>query len=163
MGQSQKQPLEVFCKKMVFIKILHYSQEKTCSRVSFFDKVAGQRLWHRSFPVNFAKFLRTPFWQNTSGWPPPQSLRSLGPKIYNPLPCHINFANTVRNFKVSVKTSKLVVSKKFTKLLFLAHHIYRCFVLLLKLQISKQIILVCFFLISITYLECTARKMQYLQ
>ena len=24
------------------------------------------RLWHRCFPVNFAKFLRTPFWQNTS-------------------------------------------------------------------------------------------------
>ena len=25
------------------------------------------RLWHRCFPMNFAKFLRTPFWQNTSG------------------------------------------------------------------------------------------------
>ena len=31
-----------------------------------------KRLWHRRFPVNFAKFLRTPFLQNTSGgcfWP----------------------------------------------------------------------------------------------
>ena len=26
-----------------------------------------RRLWHRCFPVNFAKFLRTPFLQNTSG------------------------------------------------------------------------------------------------
>ena len=26
-----------------------------------------KRLWHRCFPVNFAKFLRTPFFQNTSG------------------------------------------------------------------------------------------------
>ena len=26
-----------------------------------------QSLWHRCFPVNFAKFLRTPFLQNTSG------------------------------------------------------------------------------------------------
>ena len=26
-----------------------------------------KRLWHNSFHVNFAKFLRTPFWQNTSG------------------------------------------------------------------------------------------------
>ena len=26
-----------------------------------------KRLWHRHFPVNFAKFLRTPFLQNTSG------------------------------------------------------------------------------------------------
>ena len=25
------------------------------------------RLWHRYFPVNFVKFLRTPFLQNTSG------------------------------------------------------------------------------------------------
>ena len=41
----------------------------------FFNKVAGlraatllkKRLWHRCFSVNFAKFLRTPFFQNTSG------------------------------------------------------------------------------------------------
>ena len=41
----------------------------------FFNKVAGRRpaiifkksLWQRCFPVNFAKFLRTPFLQNTSG------------------------------------------------------------------------------------------------
>ena len=26
-----------------------------------------KRLWHWCFPVNFAKYLRTPFWQNTSG------------------------------------------------------------------------------------------------
>ena len=40
----------------------------------FFNKVAGlrpatllkKRLWHRCFLVNFAKFLRTPFLQNTS-------------------------------------------------------------------------------------------------
>ena len=31
----------------------------------FFNKVAGN--WHRCLPVNFAKFLRTPFFQNTSG------------------------------------------------------------------------------------------------
>ena len=41
----------------------------------FFDKVAGlrpatllkKRLWHKCFPLNFAKFPRTPFLQNTSG------------------------------------------------------------------------------------------------
>ena len=40
----------------------------------FFNKVAGlrpvtllkRRPWHRCFPVNFAKFLRIPFLQNTS-------------------------------------------------------------------------------------------------
>ena len=42
----------------------------------FFSKVVGlrpatlwkKRLWHRCFSVNFAKFLRTPFLQNTCGW-----------------------------------------------------------------------------------------------
>ena len=38
----------------------------------FFNKVFNEvslkkRLWHRCFPVNFEKFLRTPFLQNTSG------------------------------------------------------------------------------------------------
>ena len=41
----------------------------------FFNKVADlgsvtllkKKLWHRCFPVNFAKFLRKPFLQNTSG------------------------------------------------------------------------------------------------
>ena len=41
----------------------------------FFNKLAGvwpanlleERLWHRCFPVNFAKFSRTPFLQTTSG------------------------------------------------------------------------------------------------
>ena len=41
----------------------------------FFNKVAGlrsatllkKRLWHRCFPVNFPKFLRRTFLQNTSG------------------------------------------------------------------------------------------------
>ena len=40
----------------------------------FFNNVASlrpvtllkRRLWHRCFPVNFVKFLRTPFLQNTS-------------------------------------------------------------------------------------------------
>ena len=40
----------------------------------FFKKIAGlrpvtllKRLWHWCFPVNFTKFLRAPFLQNTSG------------------------------------------------------------------------------------------------
>ena len=41
----------------------------------FFNRVAGhrpaallkRRLWYRCFPMNFAKFVRTPFSQNTSG------------------------------------------------------------------------------------------------
>ena len=36
----EKHRPEVFCKK-VFLKILQNSQENTCARVFFFDKVAG--------------------------------------------------------------------------------------------------------------------------
>ena len=44
-------------------------------QILFFNTVADlspatllkKRLWHRCFPVNFAKFLRTPFRKNTSG------------------------------------------------------------------------------------------------
>ena len=40
------------------------SVRKVCLRPATLLK---KRLWHRCFPVNFAKFLRTPFLQNTSG------------------------------------------------------------------------------------------------
>ena len=49
----------------VFLEILQNSQENTCARVSFLIKLQAAT-WY--FPVNFAKFLRTPFLQNTSGW-----------------------------------------------------------------------------------------------
>ena len=43
--------------KKLFLEISQKSQENTCARVPFLIK----RLWHRSFPVNFAKLSRTPF------------------------------------------------------------------------------------------------------
>ena len=66
--------------KKVFLEISQNSLESTCAKDSFltkffFNKVTGLRpatllkksLWHRCFPVNFAKFPRTRFLQNTSG------------------------------------------------------------------------------------------------
>ena len=56
--------------KKVFLEISQNSLENTCHRASFLIKLQTlfkKRLWHRCFPVNFAKFLRTPFLQNTSG------------------------------------------------------------------------------------------------
>ena len=50
--------------KKLFFEISQNLQEKTCARVSFSIKAW---LWQRWFPMNFAKFLRTPFSQNTSG------------------------------------------------------------------------------------------------
>ena len=50
----------------MFLKI-----SQNCARVSFLIKLQAwvlwkEKLWHRCFPVNFAKFLRTPFLWNTS-------------------------------------------------------------------------------------------------
>ena len=52
-------------------------KENTCARVSFLITLQAsglrpatllkKRLWHRCSPINFAKFLRAPFLQNTSG------------------------------------------------------------------------------------------------
>ena len=54
--------------KKLFLEISQNSQERTCARVSFFNKVAELRLWHRCFPMNFAKFLRTSFLTEHLRW-----------------------------------------------------------------------------------------------
>ena len=52
----------------MFLEISQNSQENTCVRVCFLIKLQARpatlfkkRLWHRCFPVNFVKFLRTTF------------------------------------------------------------------------------------------------------
>ena len=61
-------------KKGVLRNFTKFTGKHLCQRL-LFNKVAGLRpatllkmsLWHRCFPVNFVKFLRTPFLKNTSG------------------------------------------------------------------------------------------------
>ena len=61
--------------KKVFLKNSQNSQENTCVR-DFLNKVTSlwpatlfkKRLSHRSFPVNFAKFLRRPFFTEHLWW-----------------------------------------------------------------------------------------------
>ena len=68
----QKQPPGVILLKGVFKNFAKFTKEKPVSE-SLFNKVAGlrsaalfkKRLWHSCFPVNFVKFLRTPFSQRT--------------------------------------------------------------------------------------------------
>ena len=65
---------EVFCKKGVLENFVKFTGKHLCYSL-FFNKVAGlslqfyykKKLWHRCFPVNFAKFIRTPFLQNIFG------------------------------------------------------------------------------------------------
>ena len=83
---SQKQPLEVFhgvlknfakftgkylCQspffKSVFFNSVYPSSSSNLENNGSLQLFLINRLWHRWFPVNFAKFLRTPFLQNTFG------------------------------------------------------------------------------------------------
>ena len=62
--------------KKVFLEISQNSEENTCARVSFLNKVAGsgpatllkKRIWCRCFPLNFAKFLKTSFLTEHLWW-----------------------------------------------------------------------------------------------
>ena len=59
---------EVFCKKGVLRNFAKFTGKRLCQNL-FFSNVAGRRPatllkkrpWHWCFPVNFTKFLRTPF------------------------------------------------------------------------------------------------------
>ena len=65
---QQKQPPECSVKKGILKNLAKFSGKHLCWSL-YFNKVAGlrpvtllkKRLQHRCFPVNFAKFLRTPF------------------------------------------------------------------------------------------------------
>ena len=65
----EKQPPEVFYEKGVLRNFKKITGKHPCQSL-FFNKVAGLRsatllekiLWHRCFPVNLVKFLRTPFY-----------------------------------------------------------------------------------------------------
>ena len=48
------------CQSLFLIKLHASDKVSGLRRTTLFKK----RLWHRYFPVNFVKFLRTPFWQN---------------------------------------------------------------------------------------------------
>ena len=66
---------EVFRKKVFFENFPKLTRKHQCQSLSF-TKVAGlspltllkKRLWHRCFPVDFAKFPRTPFFTEHLRW-----------------------------------------------------------------------------------------------
>ena len=65
----------VFCEKDVLGNFTKFTR-KHLRQSPFFNKVAGlrpdillkKRLWHRYFPLNFAKFLRTTFLREHLRW-----------------------------------------------------------------------------------------------
>ena len=73
-GRFRSSRPEVFYKKGVLRYFPKFTGKHLCQSL-FFNKVAGlspatllkKTLWRRCFPVNFVKFLRTPFLWNNSG------------------------------------------------------------------------------------------------
>ena len=66
---------EVFCKKGALKNFAKFTGKHLCQSL-FLNKVVGlrpvtllkKRLWHRSFPVSFPKFLRTPIFIEHLWW-----------------------------------------------------------------------------------------------
>ena len=67
-GEDRSSRPEVFYEKGVLRNFARFTGNHLCQSL-FFNKVAGlilatllkKRLWYRCLPVNFVKFLRTPF------------------------------------------------------------------------------------------------------
>ena len=61
----------MFCKKGVLRNFTKFTGKYLCQRL-FFNKepatLLKKSLWHRCFPVNFVKFLRTPFYKEHLWW-----------------------------------------------------------------------------------------------
>ena len=65
---------KVFCKTGNIRNFAKFTRKHLCESL-FFNKVAGlrpatllkKRIWHKCFPMSFAKFQRALFLQNTSG------------------------------------------------------------------------------------------------
>ena len=74
-GKSLEAVVQRCYVKKVFLEILQNSEENTCARASFLivsglrpSTLLKKRLWHKYFPVTFAKFLRTPFLNEHLWW-----------------------------------------------------------------------------------------------
>ena len=91
--------------KEVFLETSQNLQENTCVRDSFFNKVVDlrpatllkKRLWHMCFPVNFAKYLRTPFIFNGTHLVAASSIPRETPRTLAQPMSNWNFAHFKRN------------------------------------------------------------------
>ena len=87
---------KLFCKKGVFKNFTHFTRKHPCQSLFVNKKSSSfllkKRLWHRCFPVNFAKFLRTPISKN------------ICERLLLQLPCKtLHFRISPRQFVMHVK------------------------------------------------------------
>ena len=96
----QKQPPEVFYEKGCSQKFHKIHRKATVPESLFLKTLLKKRLWHKYFPVNFVKFLKTPFLQNTSG----RLLLKIGLLEVNT--CILNNSEEYAELNSTKKTSK---------------------------------------------------------
>ena len=91
---------EVFCKKGVLKNFTKFTGKGLCQSL-FFNKIAGlkKRLWHRC-PVNFVKFLRTPFFVEHLWWLLPPFLSNVPISYSLKAPENLWFFSVFRGYKI---------------------------------------------------------------
>ena len=108
----------------MFLKISQNSRESTCARVSFFIKLQvckpatllKKKLWHRCFPVNFMKFLKTFFFHRT----PPVAASKSSKMLILILLLEGKFERIIKNRKNDCfEKSEVVVRRCSVKKMFL--------------------------------------------
>ena len=89
--------------KKVFLEISENSKENTNASAQSSNFIK-KRLWYKCFPVNFLKFLRKPFLQNTSGRLLFQLLYWKQSKLKAPLDtkCLLISAKTMKNVNTAL-------------------------------------------------------------
>ena len=67
----QKQPLDMFCKKGALRTFVKFTEKHLCQSIFFNNEISfllKKRPLYRRFALNFAKFLRPPFWIKYFRW-----------------------------------------------------------------------------------------------
>ena len=115
---------EVFCEKGVLENFTKFIWKHLCQGL-FSNKVADlspatllkMRLWHRCFPVNFVRFLRTPFFTENLWWLLLKNKQRKGfssDYLWNINFCCVQHAtkpNLIAAFYCMLQVSKFTVSK----------------------------------------------------
>ena len=103
----------MFCKRGVLRNLAKFTG-KHLRQILFFDKVAGlrpatllkKRLWHRCFPVNFAKFSRTTFFKEHLRWLLLTLLRGITSKH----DCDFYCLNYLHSFRTENKLKNMMMT-----------------------------------------------------
>ena len=113
----------MFCDKGVLRNFVKFTGKHLCQSL-FFNKVAGlrpatlfqKRLWHRRFPVNFAKFLTIPFLTKHLRWLPLSITGHIVENFYMGLLSVFKPKNITLKYKPALENNNSSHDENFLKL-----------------------------------------------